>query len=138
MMNPLRRSSNGKHAVFGSSTTDKARILVKPAAVISLMVASAPPAIMASACPWRIILNASPMALVPDAHAVTAGIAEFLQLKRIAIIPDAILAIIIGIKYGETLRGPFSKRAVCSVMKVLIPPIPEPIYTPMRSGAMVF
>lgn len=42
--------------------------------------------------------------------------------------------IIIGTKKGETLPGPFSINFTCSEMSVLMPPMPEPIYTPNRSG----
>ena len=41
---------------------------------------------------------ASPMALVPEAQAVTEGIAAPRQLKRMAIIPAAMLAMSMGIK----------------------------------------
>ena len=41
---------------------------------------------------------ASPMALEPEAQAVTAGMAGPLQAKRMAIMPEAMLAIIIGMK----------------------------------------
>ena len=70
---------------------------------------------------------ASPMALLPEAQAVTSGIAGPLQPKRMAIRPEAILAIIIGIKYGETRRGPLSRSLLCSVKKVPMPPMPVPI-----------
>lgn len=80
---------------------------------------------------------ASPMALEPEAQAVTAGIAEPRQSWRIAIIPDAIFAIIIGINKGETLRGPFSISLPYSVSNVFIPPIPVPNITEKRSGATV-
>ena len=47
-----------------------ASILLKPATAIVTIPASDPPAIMASASPRRMSSAASPMALVPEAHAV--------------------------------------------------------------------
>ena len=41
---------------------------------------------------------ASPMALAPEAQAVTAGMAGPLQPKRMAIMPEAMLAIIMGMQ----------------------------------------
>jgi 3-oxoacyl-[acyl-carrier-protein] synthase II len=55
---------------------------------------------------------ASPIALEPEAQAVTAGMALPLQSCLIAIIPAAIFPIIIGIKSDETLLGPFSSSFV--------------------------
>ena len=101
------------------------------------MEASAPPVITASAYPWRTRRIASPMALEPEAQAVTAGIAGPRQSWRIAIRPDAIFPIIIGTNSGETRRGPFSISLVCSVSNVPIPPIPVPKSTAKRSGSTV-
>jgi len=50
---------------------DKASMMLKPATATSTMPASEPPASITSAAPRRIISAASPMALVPEAHAVT-------------------------------------------------------------------
>ena len=44
--------------------------------------------------------------------------------------PAAIFPISIGIKNGDTLSGPLSLNFPSSVQNVLIPPIPEPTYTP--------
>ncbi|MNN97971.1 hypothetical protein D3C81_2172440 [compost metagenome] len=49
--------------------------------------------------------------------------------------PEAMLAIIIGIKNGLTRLGPFSIRMVCCSSQVCRPPMPEPTYTPTRSGS---
>ena len=48
---------------------------------------------------------ASPIALEPEAQAVTAGIADPRQSCRIAIMLVAMLLIIIGMNNGETRRG---------------------------------
>ena len=50
----------------------------------------------------------------------------------IAISPAEILEIIIGIKKGLTLFDPFSNNTLCCFSKVPIPPIPEPIITPIE------
>ena len=75
---------------------------------------------------------ASPMALEPEAQAVTIGMAGPLQPKRMAIMLEAMLAIIIGIKNGETRRGPRSSSFWCSAMNVAMPPmpVPEPLARP--------
>ena len=48
----------------------------------------------------------------------------------IEIWPEAISEIIVGIKYGLTFLGLFNSLLCCS-SKVLIPPIPDPIITPI-------
>ena len=40
----------------------------------------------------------------------------------------------IGTKNGETRDGPFSTKARQFSSNVIIPPIPEPMITPVRSG----
>jgi len=50
----------------------------------------------------------------------------------IAISPADILEIIMGIKNGLTLPGPFSNNILCCFSNVPIPPIPEPIITPVE------
>jgi hypothetical protein len=73
-------------------------MLMNPATPTSVIAASDPPVITASEYPCLISLTASPIALDPEAHAVTAGIAGPWQLYLMAIIPAAILAIIFGTK----------------------------------------
>ncbi|EAL13276.1 hypothetical protein protein [Bacillus cereus G9241] len=46
--------------------------------------------------------------------------------------PAAISGIIIGTKNGLTRRGPFSVKILNCSSYVSIPPIPEPIHTPIR------
>ncbi|MPN54873.1 hypothetical protein SDC9_202551 [bioreactor metagenome] len=79
---------------------------------------------------------ASPIAEVPVAHAVQTAIHAPLAPKRIAKLPAAMLAIILEINIEETFFIPLSIRSLCSVHKVLNPPIPEPKYTASRSGAI--
>ena len=132
MTKPLRRLSNGSEAALGSSTVVRALLLAKPAMAIGQRAASAPPVIMASARPSRIMRYASPMEWVPVAQAVTTGRFGPSAWKRMATLPDAILAIISGMKSGDTPRAPFSSSELCSLQKVWIPPTPEPMAQPRR------
>ena len=47
----------------------------------------------------------------------------------------AALAIIMGMRKGETLLGPFTKCASMQVSMLMRPPTPVPIHTPTRSGS---
>ena len=71
--------------------------------------------------------NASPMELVPVAHALITESETPFALKRIATLPVAMLPIIIGMKNGETLRGPPFSRFTVLLMKVFRPPMPAPM-----------
>ena len=75
------------------------------------------------------------MASEPEAHAVTAGITVPRQSCLMAIMPEAMLPIIMGMKSGDTRLGPFSISFLCSVSKVLMPPMPVPKMTEKRSGS---
>ena len=44
-----------------------------------------------------------------------------------AIMLDAMFGIIMGMKYGETRRGPRLKSLECSVINVAMPPMPLPM-----------
>ena len=77
------------------------------------------------------------MLLVEVAHAVTMPMFGPCALYLIATVPGAMLEIIMGTKKGETLPAPFSMSLVCSVTSVWMPPMPDPMYTPKRSGAML-
>src|SRR2546425_2999072 len=69
MTKPSRRASKGREARVGSSfEVDIALITVNAAKVRGASGASTPPAIIAWASPSRIIRNASPIAIAPDAH----------------------------------------------------------------------
>ena len=99
------------------------------------MIASAPPAIMTSASPRWMILNASPMAWLPVAHAVTTEEFGPLAPKRIEISPEAMLTISIGMKNGRDPVGPLlDEHLVCHSRSVVMPPMPEPTSTPKRGG----
>lgn len=69
---------------------------------------------------------ASPTALVLVAQAVVTGKQGPVAWKRMAMLPAAMLAIIMGMKWGDTRRGPFSSSFWCSAAKVSNPPIPDP------------
>ena len=73
-------------------------MFMNPATLLFVMAASVPPEMTTSAYPCFMTLYASPRALVPDAHAETAGSAAPLQPYLIAIVPAAMLGIIIGMK----------------------------------------
>ncbi|MNN10650.1 hypothetical protein D3C81_1235800 [compost metagenome] len=105
--------SNGLEAVSGFSSIVIALLEEKPARHNLVMQASAPPAIITSASPLCITLNASPIVFVEVAQAVTAHSTNPLAPYFIAISPEAILDIIIGTKNGLTLPGPFSRSTLC-------------------------
>ena len=73
MTKPSRSRSNGREAFSGESLklVESALQAEKPAMPIRLIVASQPPATMTSASPSAIRRDASPIAWVPDEHAVT-------------------------------------------------------------------
>ena len=48
--------------------------------------------------------------------------------------PAARLTMAAGMKNGEILRGPPSRRALCSRSMTSKPPMPEPMWTPTRLG----
>ena len=70
MTNPSRSLSNGRLAVAGSSLrSDRAFMLAKLATARGVIAASAPPAIITSAWPFRISWRASASECAEDAHA---------------------------------------------------------------------
>ena len=73
--NPSRSASNGRDAFSGSSLrfVDSARMALKAATGISPMPASAPPAIITSASPRRMMLSESPMAWFALEQALTVA-----------------------------------------------------------------
>ncbi len=79
---------------------------------------------------------ASPMAFVLVAHAVTTGSVGPFALWRMDTCPAAMFAMIMGTRYGLTLRAPPSARRLTCASVVPMPPMPEPTYTPRRSGSM--
>ena len=78
------------------------------------------------------ILNASPIEFVPVAQAVTVEPLGPFAPKSIETWPVAMSGISIGTKKGLTLLGPLFFSIVCATSNVSIPPIPEPIHTPIR------
>ncbi len=113
MIKPSLSLSKGRLAFSGSSfLVDSAFIALNPPIPIEVMQDSVPPAIIASASPRWMTLNASPMAWLPVAQAV-AG-AEFgpFAPNFMDICPAARLIISIGIKKGVILRGPFSSNTL--------------------------
>ena len=72
--------------------------------------ASAPPANIAVASPRRMMLKASPSALVPAAQAVQVAFTGPFSPRRIELQAEAMLGIIMGMKKGLTRVGPFSIR----------------------------
>ena len=104
---PLLSLSNGIEHLSGSVDEVSAVSESNVDIPIGETAASHPPATMTSASPYWIVLNASPMLLVPDAHAVTTSILFPLRPNWIATLPAAILLIIIGTTNGLTRRGPF-------------------------------
>ena len=83
-------------------------IFSNPAIPTEHIDASVPPAITTSSYPCFIVLYASPIACVEEAHAVTIDIDSPLNPNSIAIFPAGIFAIVIGINIGDTLLFPFS------------------------------
>lgn len=70
--------------------------------------------------------KASPTVLEEVAQAVTTGSVGPFAAKRMAIVPAAMLEIIIGIKKGDTRLGPRSCSLSVSLTNVVIPPMPDP------------
>jgi hypothetical protein len=104
-----------------------------PAMVSGTIMASAPPAIITSASSRWMRRNASPIAWLPVAHAVTTEELGPFAPKRIDTRPDAMLMMSIGMTKGDTRSGPFVSRTFSPSRRVVIPPMPEPIITPKRS-----
>ena len=108
-----------------------------PAIGVFATAASVPPANMTSASPYWMVLVARPMALFPEAQAVTSASTGPMRPKLMETWPAAMLAIIIGAAKGFTLVGPLvSMRCTVSSM-VLMPPMPVPMMVPTRSGFSV-
>ena len=72
MTKPSRPMSNGRQAFSGSSFRSLVALIWQKAPIVSgVMVASDPPAIIATASPRLMISAASPIPCVLDAHALT-------------------------------------------------------------------
>jgi hypothetical protein len=72
MTNPSRSMSNGRQAFSGSSLRSLVALIWQNAPIVSgVIVASEPPASMATAAPRLMISAASPIPCEPDAQALT-------------------------------------------------------------------
>ena len=106
-----------------------------PAIGVFATAASVPPANMTSASPYWIILVALPIALLPEAHAVTSASTGPIRPNVMEIWPEAMFAIIIGTANGLTFAEPrVSMRCTVSSI-VLMPPMPVPMMVPTRFGS---
>ena len=113
---------------------ESARAAANPPSPQLVVDISVPPAIITSASPYSIILEASPILCVPVVHAVT--IAKFGPLRPnfIDMFPETMLIIEEGTKNGEILLGPFSLKRSAVFSIVVRPPIPAPMATPILSA----
>ena len=102
-----------------------------------VIAASLPPVTITSASPTWISLNASPIALAAEAHAVATAEHGPCSPQRIETWPLAALTISLGITNGLIRDGPFCIIAVCWVSNSFSPPIPEPMITPHCSAGSV-
>ena len=84
---------------------DSARSEQKPAKVSGVRLASAPPAIMTSAWPLRMAMSAWPIEWALDEHAVEMVWFNPLAPNTMAMMPEAELSVIIGMKFGCTRFG---------------------------------
>ena len=112
-------------------------MLAKPPSPRGVTAASEPPAMMASACPYLMARKASPTAWVLVEHAETTGKQGPWALKRMAMLPAPMLLMSMGMKWGEMRDTPSSIIVLVCWTKVCMPPMPDPTYTPKRSGAML-
>ena len=118
----LQRDADGFFARRGDRYTGK------PAAAL-------PPARIISSLPICRCRRASPIACVPVAQALTTLKLPPLAPTSIATTPEDMLANRLGIMNGATRLGPRSINARDCFSMVSIPPTPEPIRTPKRSGS---
>ena len=103
-------------------------MLLNPPTPSGVMVASAPPQIIASASPRWMTRAASPIECAPVEQADTCDMFGPLAPNRIEICPGARLTMIIGTKNGEMpWRGPFSHSVLQVASMVLTPPRPAPM-----------
>jgi hypothetical protein len=102
----------GREAAVGASLRfDSAIMLAKAAIGRGCTAASVPPTTTTSARPSRIMSIPSAIASLPDAHAETGVCTPALASTIRPTEAAGPLGISIGMASGETLRGPFSRRA---------------------------
>src|SRR6185436_17764632 len=104
MMKPSRDRSKGREAFSGWSLNfdERARKEQNPAKTSGVMLASAPTTITTSARPSRIQWSACPSAWALEEQAVEMVRLGPLAPQAIAIMPEAELRVITGIKFGWT------------------------------------
>jgi hypothetical protein len=91
---------------------ERAFMALNPPMPRSVTQASVPPAIMASASPRSIILEASPMEWLPVAQAVTAEEFGPFVPNLMEICPEARLMMSMGMKKGVRRLGPRSSTVL--------------------------
>ena len=131
--NPSRPASNGREI----PADEKAVMLVNPAMAASTNGASLPPASTTSQRSWATSRAALARAWVPAAQAVQVFSAGPWKPCRIDTAAGAALGIIIGMRNGDTRRGPFSLMTRIWSSRVWMPPMPVPMNTPRRVGSPV-
>ena len=100
--------------------------LVKPATASSITAYSVPPARATSTWPHLIAWKASPTSWAEVAQAVTTGRVGPVACWRMETAPQGMLAIMLGIMSGPTLRGPSLWHLRTFSIIVWKPPMPEP------------
>ncbi|CAB4658017.1 unannotated protein [freshwater metagenome] len=128
---PLRSRSKGRDML----SDDIAVMLVKPAMQVGVMTASEEPVTMASHRPDTMSRYALPTDCVPAAQAVQVFSHGPCHPYFMEIAAEAALAMSIGTINGLTRRAPLcSLTSTCS-SRVVSPPMPVPIQTPLRVGS---
>jgi len=74
------------------------------------------------------------MQCVEVVQAVTIARFGPLRPNMIDRLPEIILMIVLGMKNGEILRGPPFSTSLCVSSIIGRPPMPEPMFTPMRTA----
>jgi hypothetical protein len=128
---PSRSTSNGRDKPVGES----ARMLAKPARLVGVRQASAPPATATSLRPLATQRAAFATAWVPVAQEVATVSHGPSSDHRIDTAAEAAFGITMGTVSGETDRSPLFWRISACCSQESAPPIPLPISTPTRSGS---
>ena len=110
---------------------DKARRDPNPETAIGHIGASLPPAIIMSASPLLMSSRPFPIASAPLEQEDTKQRFVPKAFASIETCAEAVSPNIMGIKNGETRRGPRVSRISCCMDSVNMPPIPLPIKTPV-------
>ena len=94
---------------------------------------SAPPTTITSASPYWMARIPKPILCVPVVHAVTTARLGPRKSYIIDNLPEIMLMMLDGTKNGDTRPGPRSRHVEWVSSMVLMPPIPEPMATPILS-----